>query len=387
MGDAVIVGAGIGGLCAAVGLRRRGWSVTVLERAPHPGEAGAGLTLLANGLRGLDALGLGERVRAAGHADAPGGVRAPSGRWISRVDADMLTRVLGTPAVGVHRATLHRLLTDALPAGTVITGAEVVDVTPGPPPVVRYRHDGAAHERRPALVVAADGIRSAVRTRLWPDVPPAAYTGSTAWRSVTPAPWTGPLVTAITWGPGAEFGMVPLGDGRVYWYGAVRAPAGGHVADEAAAARARLAGWHDPIPALLDAGGPVIRTDLHHLDPAPAGYRRGAVALLGDAAHAMTPNLGQGANQAVEDAVVLAAVAAPDGDVPAALDAYDRQRRPRAQRVARAARQAARFGQQLQHPAAMAMRHAAMRMMPPRLALGAMARYADWTPPQIPRAG
>lgn len=389
MTDAVVIGAGIGGLCAAIGLRRRGWSVTVLERAPRLGAVGAGLTLMTNGLRGLDALGVGPAVQAAGRVDTPGGVRTPSGRWISRVDADALTRVLGTPAAGIHRATLHRILHDALPAGTVVTGAEVVGVTPGPPPLVRYRRDGGTHECRPALVVAADGINSAARALLWPDLPPPAYTGSTSWRGVTTEPWRGDLATAITWGRGTEFGMVPLGDGRVYWYGAVLAPAGGHEPDETAAVRARFGGWHPPVPALLDATDParVIRTDLCHLSVAPPSYHRGAVALLGDAAHAMTPNLGQGANQAIEDAVVLAAVCDPAGDTGAALTEYDRRRRPRAGRVAAAALRAARFGQQLDNPAAVALRNAAMRAVPVRIALRSMSRHADWTPPPIPPAG
>ncbi len=385
MGEAVVVGAGIGGLCAAIGLRRRGWAVTVLERAPEIHAVGAGLTLMANGLRGLDALGVAAAVRAAGRVDAPGGLRTPSGRWISRVDGAALTRVLGTPAVGIHRATLHAILRAALPETAVLTGAEVVDVRPH----VRYRRDGELVERRADLIVAADGINSGVRARLWPDLPPPAYTGSTAWRGVTTQAWHGELTTAITWGRGTEFGMVPLGDGRVYWYGAVTAPAGQRAADEMAEVRNRFGGWHQPIPALLDATAPdhVIRTDLCHLRVPPPSYRHGTVALLGDAAHAMTPNLGQGANQAIEDAVVLAAECDPAGDLDAALTAYDRQRRPRATRVAAAALQVARFGQQLANPAAVAVRDALMRWTPPRVALRSMARHADWTPPQIPEAG
>src|SRR5690348_6848130 len=113
--DAIVVGGGIGGLCAAIGLRRRGWRVTVLERAGAFGEVGAGLTLMANGLRGLDALGVGSAVRAAGWAEAPGGTRTASGRWISRIDGAAMTRQLGTAAVGIHRATLHEALRTALP--------------------------------------------------------------------------------------------------------------------------------------------------------------------------------------------------------------------------------------------------------------------------------
>jgi 2-polyprenyl-6-methoxyphenol hydroxylase-like FAD-dependent oxidoreductase len=168
--------------------------------------------------------------------------------------------------------------------------------------------------------------------------------------------------------------MVPLLDGRVYWYGALTAPPGGHDDDALAAVRERFGGWHDPIPRLLDATAPgaVRRDDLYCLDEPLPTYVKGRVALLGDAAHAMTPHLGQGANQALEDAVVLGAVD---------LAEYDRLRRPRTQQVARASRSVGRLGQQLRQPLAIAVRNLLMRVTPPRLALKSMARYGDWRPP------
>jgi 2-polyprenyl-6-methoxyphenol hydroxylase-like FAD-dependent oxidoreductase len=386
--SAVVVGGGIGGLSAAVGLHRRGWKVTVLERSPRFGEVGAGLTLMANGLRGLDALGVGASVRGQGCVSAPGGTRESTGRWLSRVDADAMTRMLGTAALGIHRATLHQILRAALPPAALVTGAEVVDVTPGPPPRVDFRRDGREVNCKPDLVVAADGVDSIVRSRLWPDIPPPVYSGSTAWRGVTQARWHGELATAISWGRGAEFGMVPLGDGRVYWYAAVNAPAGRRIdrGDEMAAVRHRFGGWHDPIPGLLEATDPsaVIRTDLYHLGTPLPSYRRGCVALLGDAAHAMTPNLGQGACQAIEDAAVIAAVCGPGDDVATALAAYDQRRRPRSQQVARAARQVGRFGQQLHNPVAVRLRNMVLHLTPSGIALRSMARHADWVAPVIP---
>ncbi|MBB5114414.1 FAD-dependent monooxygenase [Micromonospora echinospora] len=148
--------------------------------------------------------------------------------------------------------------------------------------------------------------------------------------------------------------------------------------------RERFGDWHEPIPALLAATPPeaVLRTDLLHLDTPLPTYVQGRVALLGDAAHAMTPHLGQGAGQAIEDAVVLGAVCATGtADLAGALASYDRQRRPRSQAVARAALRTARYGQQLRNPVAVALRDTTIRLTPSKAALRGMARYADWQPP------
>jgi 2-polyprenyl-6-methoxyphenol hydroxylase-like FAD-dependent oxidoreductase len=360
---AIVVGGGIGGLGAAIGLRKQGWTVTVLERRDAVTPVGAGLVLQANGMRCLDALGLGDAVRGAGRPDSGGGTRTPDGRWLARIDGDIMADLLGTSAVGIHRATLHRILLDALPPGTVRTGAAVTGVTA----------DGTVtvgdDTLRADLVVGADGINSAVRAALWPDHPGPARVGVVAWRGVTRDPWPRGIEVAITWGRGEEFGVVPLVDGRVYWFATVNAPAPPALPE-------RFGGWHDPIPALLEATDPaaVLHDDLRCLDVPLPTYVRDRVALLGDAAHAMTPNLGQGANQALEDAVVLAAAGT--------LAEYDRERRPRSQRVARASRQIGRVSR-IENRIAVAARNTLMRVTPPRLALRSMARYADWTPPAL----
>jgi len=371
MRTAIVVGAGIGGLASAIALRRAGWAVTVLERAPVIGAVGAGLVIQANGMRCLDALGVGAPVRAGGRPESGGGTRTADGRWLARIDGDVMGELLGTTAVGIHRATLHRILLDALPPEAVRTAIGVTSVSADGTVVA------GSSSWTGDLVVGADGIHSAVRAALWPEHPGPVAVGVAAWRGVTREPWPGEIETGVSWGRGEEFGIVPLHDGRVYWFGAANLPPGRREPDPMAAVRQRFGGWHDPIPALLAATDPahVLRDDLRCLDTPLPSYVRGWVALLGDAAHAMTPNLGQGANQALEDAVVLAAAGS--------LGAYDRLRRRRSQRVARMSRRIGRISR-LENRVAVAARNTLVRMTPPRIALRSMARHADWRPPDGP---
>ncbi|HEX5772130.1 MAG TPA: FAD-dependent monooxygenase [Nocardioidaceae bacterium] len=378
---AVVVGGGIGGLTAAVSLVSHGWRVTVLEQAPEFTEVGAGLTLWSNALAALDAIGVGDAVRATGSISGPAGTRIPDGGWLTRIPAGQLEEEFGVTAVGIHRAVLVDLLRAALPEEALVAGAEVVDVYPDVPVSVAYRSGGHHHEVRGDLVVAADGINSRTRRQLWKNPGRVRYTGITAWRAVTPEPWPEELVSGISWGRGEEFGAVELGDGRVYWFGAVNAPAGRWSDDEMAEVRRIFGHWHDPIPRLLDAtpAGSVLRSDLFHLRPGPDTYVHRRVALLGDAAHAMTPHLGQGACQAIEDAVVLGDLL-DEGDVDEALAEYDRVRRPRTREVARMSRLSGRLGQQLTNPLAVSVRNRLLKVAPPKTAMGQLARYATWRP-------
>lgn len=381
----MVVGGGIGGLAAGLALSRGGWQVSVLERSPETSEIGAGLTLVRNAMVALDALGVASTIRAGGRTESSFGTRTSTGRWLWRFDAATVSDQLGSSTLGIHRATLARILAEALPAGALRSGADVVRLTiggPKAPAEVSYVEQGRPVQLAADLVVAADGLRSRVRSQLWLTTPPV-YVGSTAWRAVTHRRWTRDLEAAISWGPGSEFGSVPLGDGRVYWYGATKAPRGERSHDEMAEVRSRFGSWHDPIPDLLDATKPsdVLRHDLYQLDAELPSYVSGRVALLGDAAHAMPPYLGQGAAQALEDAAVLGVCVPADADVMTALARYDAKRRPRSQQIARLSRRVGRCGQQLSHPAAVGSRNIAMRLLPPRLLFKSTNRLTDWAPP------
>ncbi|WP_129311500.1 FAD-dependent monooxygenase [Streptomyces sp. L2] len=376
--SAIVVGGGIGGLAAGLALSRGGRKVKVLERAAAFGEVGAGLSLWPNGLRALDALGVGDQVREQALAETQAGIRNSSGRWLSRTDTEELARRFGH-VVMIHRARLSEILRAALPPGVLCADTEVTRVA------LRGRGVEVGHRAgvsRAGLLVAADGIGSTVRRSLWPQAPQSRYAGYTAWRLVVD---TGQRLPAggESWGRGERVGIAPLADGSTYLFCVADTPAGQrNPGGELTEIRRRFGHWHDPIPRLLAAADEeaVLRHDIRALPPL-ASFVTGRAVLLGDAAHAMTPNLGQGANQALEDAVTLAAcLDAHPGDTEAALTAYDRHRRPRTQWIARRSHRIGSVAQWNSAPAT-ALRDLLLRRTPGSAVLNSLAPVLDWQPP------
>jgi 2-polyprenyl-6-methoxyphenol hydroxylase-like FAD-dependent oxidoreductase len=378
---ALIAGGGLGGLTAAVALHQRGWNVTVFEQAPSLEPVGAGISLWPNSLRALDLMGVGEQARARASLSGPGGVRKPDGSWLSRSDlGTAIVQRFGDPLILLHRADLVAMLVEQLPFGAVQAATRVLGVHIGAdtaPATLITEH----FESEAELVVAADGIRSGLRGFLYPQHPGPSYAGYTAWRMVVPSP-AGISTGFETWGTdGRRFAVLPLGDDRLYCYATSNAEAGRRYDDEAAELVRLFGDWHDPIPQII-AGlkpGQLLHQDIEELATPLRGFNRGRVALLGDAAHAMTPDLGQGGGMAIEDAITLAEVLGEDRPVVPALEEYTARRLPRTTAVARRSRRTGRmynapYGVQL-----LAAR--VMGRLPASTVVRGLSSTVDWKPP------
>ncbi|MFJ8746108.1 FAD-dependent monooxygenase [Embleya sp. NPDC127516] len=382
--EAIIVGAGPGGLTAATALHRNGWSVLVLERAATLEPIGAAIVVAPNGLRALDAVDAGSPLRKLAAIQGAATLRRPDGRVLAPTSGEAFVERFGEPVVLAPRAELMRVLHASLPAHALRTGTTVLTVRPGGPDERASVTTAAGDTLTADLVVAADGIRSPIRRALFPEHPGPRYAGFTTWRAIVPGM---DIVPGETWGRGLVFGAMPLADGRVYWYATANRPAGATHGDERAELLHLYRDFHAPIPQLIAAApaGEILHLDVHEMaEPLPA-HHRGRVVLIGDAAHAMTPNLGQGGNQALEDAIELADVlsgADADGVVDA-LPAYTARRLPRTSDVVRKSRRMGAMAQ-WEGRGAVAVRDTLLRVagrVAPDAALRPLDTVLAWRPP------
>jgi 2-polyprenyl-6-methoxyphenol hydroxylase-like FAD-dependent oxidoreductase len=326
----LIAGGGIGGLTAALACQHVGLDFEVFEAAPEIREVGSGIWVPPNAMQVMKRLGLADEIIKRGSVLKSIAVGGPHGnKWFELATADVISKY-GFGTVAIHRARLQSALYQALDKSKVRTGKRLTDVVQNSSGVAIGFEDKTNAEGD--CLIGADGLRSVVRRQLFGDLP-LRYSGQTCWRGIVnfqlPEEVKGNMIEL--WGKqaGQRFAYSNISESEVYYYATLATAAGGK--DDPATIKDFLHQHYDRFGILpvkiIEAIDPqtLIRSDLFDLQPIHC-WTSGSIALLGDAAHATTPNLGQGAAQAIEDAFVLAASLKKHANIPAALKMYEQER-------------------------------------------------------------
>jgi len=359
----IIVGGGVGGMALAAALERLRLPFTLLERAPELSEVGSGLGILPGAVRALGAIGVGEELFARGRPFRHFVLCSSRGDTLAEVSFTRIFEQAGCKGYVLHRGALHAAIAARVRPDAIRTGAEVVAI----------EQDGGAVrvvvKNQPPVVgdllVGADGLNSMVRRHVLDDGPPR-YAGETIFRGIADFRLDRPDVCRELFGAGRRAAYYELGDGKVYWWATAPLAQGTDVApaERRAYLEAAFAGWAFGMADVI-ANTPdhlILQNDIFDRAPAPR-WHRGRAALLGDAAHPTTPNLGQGACMAIEDAIVLARAIGEARDHDEAFTRFYRRRARRTAQIVRMSRMWGRVGL-WKHAAMVALRDGLIRRGP-----------------------
>lgn len=358
---ALIVGAGIGGLSAAIALRQAGWTVRVFERAASARELGFGLMLAPNAIAALRKLGLADMVLARGFAPTRGEVRRLDGTVLKRAEFPP-PEVLGGPTVVALRPALHGALLETVGTDAITFSSQATGFSADGDRVTLHTDTGDAAGD---LIVGADGVGSIIRRALHPSEPPPRSSDIIAVRGgvhgvVDRLEGLGGVYYL---GPGVEAFLVRASDTGIYWALSLARELVPEGMRDPAAIRALMLPRMDPMFRAIAAATDDLRCDeLVDRDPIPF-WGRGRVTLLGDAAHPVLPHTGQGAAQAIVDAVALGGTLQHETVVEHALRAYERERQGKTAALLATGRRTARLMRSTS-PIVDALRAIGVRLVP-----------------------
>lgn len=378
---AIIIGGGIGGLSAAIALRNAGIDSDVYEQAPEPKEIGAGLSLWANGVMALRALGLGDALSAITTPVNVTGTRRATNSRLDLVDLRPVHQQLGATSVAMHRGDLLRILIGACEPAIIRSNKQVVHVEQTPAFVTAQFSDGTSASAD--ILIAADGTASVVRKQLAGSA--LTYAGYSTYRSVVNdfdpgAKWPRHAIIR-TLSCGEYFGIGEIATRRYLWFLTNNRP----LEDPEPAERKRalmdlVASWSPPIPAIVEATSEerILLHPVYKMRPLKT-WRFGRIVLLGDAAHPIEPALGMGAALAIEDAVVLGQALVEHQDHGRAFGKYEEQRMRRVGKLVRWSAVLAR-SEQSANPLICRVRDISTRVIPEAVTSHWAKRALEFTP-------
>jgi 2-polyprenyl-6-methoxyphenol hydroxylase-like FAD-dependent oxidoreductase len=382
---AIVVGAGIGGLSAAVALRHVGIDVEIWEQAGELRPAGTALAVMSNAIAAMRALGIDLCIgEDRGVVTERLEVMTPKGKVLVASSTAESYRRLGAPTVCVHRAELQAALLEAaagvpIQLGAQATGFEMADEQ------VRVQF-GDGREAHGDLLIGADGLQSAVRAQLHGAAKPR-FGGFFCWLATVP--FEHPRMTkgfsGQYWGRGRRFGLNDIGQGRAYWWGTKTMPEGAALGKKASKAELSevFEGWAAETQAVMQATPEETIVCVPAQDrPFLHRWGAGPVTLLGDAAHPMLTAYSQGGSSAIEDAVVLAMALRSAPDVVNGLRSYEDLRQERTRWLVESSYKLGRL-EQIDNPALVGLRNLLLRLTPPSKAFKPVEKAMTWTPPAI----
>jgi 2-polyprenyl-6-methoxyphenol hydroxylase-like FAD-dependent oxidoreductase len=358
---ALIVGAGIGGLSTGIALRRAGWNVRIFERTASPRELGFGLGLAPNAIAALGELGVADVVMARGYEPTRGELRRMDGTVLKR--AEVPRGALGGPMMIALRPALHGALLDAVGMDALVLHRHATGFTVSSDRVTLHLSNGEAAEGD--LLVGADGVDSIVRRALHPSEAPPRSSGIVAVRGAVHGALhhLGGLSAVYYLGRGVESMFVQASETGIYWFLSLARELVPSEMRNPAAILAHMAPRFDATFRAVTSATEDLRYDeLVDRDPLPF-WGRGVVTLVGDAAHPLLPHTGQGAAQAIVDAVALGKSIAGDADVEPSLRSYEHERRVRTAALLWQGRRTARM-MRTTNPVACYIREVAVRLAP-----------------------
>ncbi len=358
-----IIGAGIAGLTTAIALNRIGIETQIFEATNKIEPVGAGLGLGLNAMKAFKALGIYEEVLGQGKLLPSFSIYDPFGKIISKTNFD---KELGSGTFSIHRATLHQLLLSKLDPSTIHLGKRIESFESTDFAVKLKFEDGSTYLSN--YVIVADGIHSVIRQQLVPDAK-IRYSGYTCWRAIIKNPQLLVNEASETWGANGRFGIVPLADNYLYWFACVNAAAEDpHFKSyQVVDIYNRFKKYHGHIPKILKASinANLIQNDISDIIPLNH-FAFGRIVLIGDAAHATTPNMGQGACQAIEDAVIIAKSMSEISNYEHAFLRFEKHRLKRTKWIIDKSRQIGKLAQLEAHNL-IAIRNTLLRCMPDAL--------------------